>query len=66
MLRLKLIFGKFKHLSLIKFLILLAANDVVIAKEFLFNCCGILYLLATIEEKFILYINDFNFKNTEE
>lgn len=66
MLRLKLIFGKFKYLSLIKFLILFAVNDVVIVKEFLFNCCGILYLLVMIEEKFILYINDFNFKNIEE
>ncbi len=38
MLRSKSISGKSKHLSLIKSSISLAANDVVIAKEFSFNC----------------------------
>ena len=66
MLRSKSISGKSKHLSLIKSSISLAANDVVIAKEFSFNCRGIPYSSATIEEKFISYINDLNLKNTEE
>lgn len=38
----------------------------LVAKEFSFNCRGIPYSSATIEEKFISYINDLNLKNTEE